>query len=141
LPDGPAKAPLLVEVHQPDPGASEALIATLRPLAGPFTTSGIVVIFLIFFLFQREDIRDRFIRLLGSEDLERTTAALDDAAQRLGRLFPTQLVLNATFGVVIGLGPERASLGIAGDGSSICALHRRNPGRWFAYRFGCGGRN
>jgi len=104
LPDGPAKAPIPVEVHQPDPAASEALIAILRPLAGPFTTTGIVVIFLIFFLFQREDLRDRFIRLLGSEDLERTTAALDDAAQRLGKLFLTQLVLNATFGVVIGVG-------------------------------------
>ncbi|MBR1224246.1 MULTISPECIES: AI-2E family transporter [unclassified Bradyrhizobium] len=104
LSDGPAKTPIPVEVHQPDPGASEALIAMLRPLAAPFTTTGIVVIFLIFFLFQREDLRDRFIRLLGSEDLERTTAALDDAGQRLGRLFLTQLILNATFGVVIGLG-------------------------------------
>jgi predicted PurR-regulated permease PerM len=104
LTEGPAKAPIPVEVHQPDPGASEALVAMLRPLAVPFTTTGIVVIFLIFFLFQREDLRDRFIRLLGSEDLERTTAALDDAAQRLGKLFLTQLILNATFGVVIGLG-------------------------------------
>lgn len=104
LTEGPAKAPIPVEVHQPDPGASEALVAMLRPLAVPFTTTGIVLIFLIFFLFQREDLRDRFIRLLGSEDLERTTAALDDAAQRLGRLFLTQLILNATFGVVIGLG-------------------------------------
>jgi predicted PurR-regulated permease PerM len=104
LSEGAAKAPIPVEVHQPDPAASEALIAMLRPLAAPFTTTGIVVIFLIFFLFQREDLRDRFIRLLGSEDLERTTAALDDAAQRLGKLFLTQLILNATFGAVIGLG-------------------------------------
>jgi predicted PurR-regulated permease PerM len=70
----------------------------------PFTTTGIVVIFLIFFLFQREDLRNRFIRLAGSEDLERTTAALDDAGRRLGKLFLTQLILNATFGAVIGLG-------------------------------------
>jgi predicted PurR-regulated permease PerM len=105
LPDGPqGRTPIPVEVHQPDPGASEALIAMLRPLAGPFTTTGIVVIFLIFFLFQREDLRDRFIRLAGSDDLERTTAALDDAGQRLGKLFLTQLVLNAIFGAVIGLG-------------------------------------
>ncbi len=104
LSDGSAKEPIPVEIHQPDPGASEALIAMLRPLAVPFTTTGIVVIFLIFFLFQREDLRNRFIRLLGSEDLERTTAALDDAGQRLGKLFLTQLILNATFGVVIGLG-------------------------------------
>ena len=104
LSDGPAKAPIPVEVHQPDPGASEALVAMLRPLAAPFATTGIVVIFLVFFLYQREDLRDQFIRLLGSEDLERTTAALDDAGQRLGKLFLTQLILNATFGVVIGLG-------------------------------------
>lgn len=97
-------APIPVEVHQPDPGASAALVAMLQPLAAPFTTTGIVVIFLIFFLFQREDLRDRFIRLAGSGDLERTTSALDDAGRRLGRLFATQLVLNAIFGAVIGLG-------------------------------------
>jgi predicted PurR-regulated permease PerM len=97
-------SPIPVEVHQPDPGASEALVAILQPLAAPFTTVGIVVIFLTFFLFQREDLRDRFIRLAGSGDLERTTAALDDAGRRLGRLFATQVVLNAIFGAVIGLG-------------------------------------
>jgi predicted PurR-regulated permease PerM len=97
-------SPIPVEVHQPDPGASETLVAMLKPLAAPFTTTGIVVIFLAFFLFQREDLRNRFIRLAGSGDLERTTAALDDAGRRLGRLFATQLVLNAIFGVVIGFG-------------------------------------
>jgi predicted PurR-regulated permease PerM len=103
-PDPARTSPIPVEVHQPDPGASETLIAVLKPLAAPFTTTGIVVIFLAFFLFQREDLRNRFIRLAGSGDLERTTAALDDAGRRLGRLFATQLVLNAIFGVVIGLG-------------------------------------
>lgn len=97
-------SPIPVEVHQPDPSASETLVAILKPLAAPFTTTGIVVIFLAFFLFQREDLRNRFIRLAGSADLERTTAALDDAGRRLGHLFATQLVLNAIFGVVIGLG-------------------------------------
>ena len=38
LSDAPARTPIPVEVHQPDPGASEALIAMLRPLAAPFTT-------------------------------------------------------------------------------------------------------
>jgi len=102
---GPAsKTPIPVEVHQPDPGASETLVAILQPLAAPFTTTAIVIIFLIFFLFQREDLRNRFIRLAGSDDLERTTAALDDAGDRLSKLFLTQLILNAIFGAVIGLG-------------------------------------
>lgn len=99
----PAK-PIPVEVHQPDPGASETLVAILQPLVAPFTTTGIVLIFVIFFLFQREDLRNRFIRLAGSGDLERTTSALDDAAHRLGRLFLTQLILNAIFGAIIGTG-------------------------------------
>ena len=102
--DRARNSPIPVEVHQPDPGASETLVALLTPLVAPFTTTGIVVIFLTFFLFKREDLRDRFIRLAGSGDLERTTAALDDAGRRLGRLFATQLVLNSIFGVVIGLG-------------------------------------
>ena len=104
LSNDPGKRPIPVEVHQPIPGTSETLVAMVRPLAVPLTTTGIVLVFLIFCLFQREDLRNRFIRLLGTEDLERTTAALDDAGERLGKLFLTQLVLNATFGVVIGFG-------------------------------------
>jgi predicted PurR-regulated permease PerM len=96
--------PVPVEVHQPAPGASETLVAVLQPLVSPLTTSGIVLIFVTFFLFQREDLRNRFIRLAGSGDIERTTTALDDAARRLGKLFATQLVLNAAFGLIIGAG-------------------------------------
>lgn len=44
------------------------------------------------------------IRLAGAKDLQRTTAALDDAGQRLSRLFLSQLALNAGFGLVVGLG-------------------------------------
>ena len=76
----------------------------LQPLVTPFTTTGIVLLFVIFFLFQREDLRDRFIKLAGSGDIERTTRAMDDAGQRLGKLFITQLVLNALFGLLIGVG-------------------------------------
>ena len=99
-----ATKPIPVEVHQPAPGAPETLVGLLQPLVSPVTTSAIVLIFVTFFLFQREDLRDRFIRLAGSGDIERTTTALDDAARRLGKLFATQLVLNAIFGLIIGIG-------------------------------------
>ena len=65
---------------------------------------GIVFIVAIFILMQKEDLRDRLIRLFGSGDLHRTTAAMDDAAARLSRYFLTQLALNASFGVVVALG-------------------------------------
>ena len=43
------------------------------------------------------------IKLAGSHDLQKTTAALDDAAQRRVGFF-IQLALNSAFGVVIGTG-------------------------------------
>ncbi|MCK1382737.1 AI-2E family transporter [Bradyrhizobium sp. 21] len=96
--------PVPVEVRLPDPGALENLRTLISPLVHPLATTGIIIIFVIFILLQREDLRNRLIRLAGSYDLQRTTAALDDAARRLSRLFLTQLILNSAFGVVIGLG-------------------------------------
>jgi predicted PurR-regulated permease PerM len=99
-----SKRPIPVEVKQPDPGALQTLVALISPLIHPLTTTGIVIIFVIFILMQREDLRNRLIRLAGARDLQRTTAALDDAGQRLSRLFLMQLLLNGSFGVVIGVG-------------------------------------
>ena len=104
-PKAPAPlTPVPVEVRQPDPSALESLQSLISPLLHPLATTGIIIIFVIFILLQREDLRNRLIRLAGSHDLQRTTAALDDAAGRLSRLFLIQLLLNGTFGVVIGLG-------------------------------------
>jgi AI-2E family transporter len=58
----------------------------------------------IFILMQRQDLRNRFVRLAGSDDIQRTTAALDEAGERLSRLFLTQIAFNAAFGVAIGTG-------------------------------------
>jgi predicted PurR-regulated permease PerM len=99
-----SQTPVPVEVRQPDPGALESLRTLISPLVHPLATTGIIVIFVIFILFQREDLRNRLIRLAGSHDLQRTTAALDDAAGRLSRLFLIQLIVNGAFGIVIGMG-------------------------------------
>jgi predicted PurR-regulated permease PerM len=98
--------PIPVEVRQPDPGALNTLVAIISPLVSPLTTTGIVLIFVIFILLQRQDLRNRFVRLAGSDDIQRTTAALDEAGERLSRLFLTQIAFNAAFGVAIGIGLE-----------------------------------
>jgi predicted PurR-regulated permease PerM len=72
--------PLPVEIHQPEPKGLEALSNIVRPLLSPLATTALVILFLLFILLQREDIRDRFLRLAGTDDLQRSTAALDDAA-------------------------------------------------------------
>ncbi len=76
----------------------------LEPVLGPLETTLIVLVIAIFILMEREDLRDRFIRVAGASDLHRTTAAMDDAAQRLSRYFLSQLAVNGAFGLVVGVG-------------------------------------
>jgi predicted PurR-regulated permease PerM len=96
--------PMQVEVHQPDPTPIQIAERIITPIVDPLSTTAIVLIVAIFVLLQREDLRDRLIRLFGSSDLHRTTAAMNDAARRLSRYFLTQLGINAAFGVITGTG-------------------------------------
>jgi predicted PurR-regulated permease PerM len=67
-------------------------------------TSGIVIVFVIFILIQREDLRDRLIRLIGENRINITTQLFDDAARRVSRYLIAQLIINLGFGVLAGLG-------------------------------------
>ena len=98
------RAPIPVEVHEPASSPWATAAAVLAPIVAPIETTVIVLVVAIFFLLQREDLRDRMIRLFGSTDLHKTTLAMDDAAARLSRYFITQLAMNSAFGFVIGLG-------------------------------------
>ena len=99
-----SERPIPVEVHQPEPGPF-AIVQTIAGTAlSPLETTFIVVVFVIFILLQREDLRNRFIRLAGSSDLQRTTLAMNDAAGRLSRFFLVQTLVNASFGVIIAVG-------------------------------------
>ena len=87
--------------------ASSALLivrTVVQPLFSPLATLGIVVVFVIFVLLSREDLRDRLVRLVGRQDLHRTILAMNDAARRLSRFFLIQVALNTGFGVVIAAG-------------------------------------
>ena len=82
-----------------------SLLSTyLSPVLSPFASAGIMFMVAVFILLQKEDLRDRMIRLFGSSDLHRTTGAMDDAAHRLSRYFLRLLAINAGFGLVIGIG-------------------------------------
>jgi len=96
--------PIPVEIREPPLTPLQLLQAIVGPLLAPLATTGIVIIFLLFILLQREDLRDRFIRLAGARDLQRTTRALDDGVYRLSRYFLMQSAVNAAFGVLIGTG-------------------------------------
>ncbi|OIS93756.1 AI-2E family transporter [Brucella cytisi] len=101
--DQPEEKPLLVQIFAPRHPV-ETLRSIIEPLIGPLATTGLVVVVVIFMLLEREELRDRFIRLVGYGDLHRTTEALQDAGKRVGQYLLTQLVVNITYGVPLAFG-------------------------------------
>lgn len=100
--EAPAR-PIPVEVKDTRFGALQPLVSMVDLVAHPLVQLGIVILMLTFILFNREDLRNRLIRLAGTDDIHRTTLALDEAGQRLSRLFLGQLAINALTGTVIGV--------------------------------------
>ncbi|HEY4591732.1 MAG TPA: AI-2E family transporter, partial [Thermoanaerobaculia bacterium] len=97
-------SPVPVTVVEPPETPLTVLRTTLRPLLGPLGTAGLVIIFVIFMLIQREDLRDRLLRLLGEGRLNASTQALDEAAQRVSRYLLAQSLINIGTGTAVGLG-------------------------------------
>ncbi len=93
-----------VVIEQPPPGPLELLQNIAGPLLEPLANLTIIMIFVIFMLLQKEDLRDRFIMLAGPRDLQRTTLAIDDGAERLSRYLLLQTAVNTVFGLLVGLG-------------------------------------
>ena len=101
-PAEPAPVPVVIREAAAGPFATLGLV--IDPLLHPLATTFIIIVFVIFILLAREDLRNRLIRLAGAHDIQNTTAAMDDAGRRLSRLFLTQLAVNTGFAVVISIG-------------------------------------
>lgn len=74
------------------------------PILSPLGTAAVVVVYVIFFLLDRQNLRDRFIHLVGHGRLHLATAAIDDAANRVSRYLAAQLLVNACYGIPLGIG-------------------------------------
>jgi predicted PurR-regulated permease PerM len=96
--------PVPVEIWRPDFGPVQIVQSIVGPLLRPVTMAGLVVVFVVMILLEREDLRDRLLRLAGRRDLHRTTVAMDDAASRISRYLSRQLVVNACCGLPLGFG-------------------------------------
>ena len=78
-PAGTAQNPMTVQVQTPPPTAFYLVESVLAEVLSPLGTVLLVFIVAVFMLLQKEDLRDRLIRLVGSTDLHRTTLAMNDA--------------------------------------------------------------
>ncbi len=97
------QGPVTVRLEAPQAKPLEIIQTVVGPLLAPLATAGLVVIFVIFVLLEREDLRDRFIKLAGAGDLQKSTQAINDAAARVSRYLLMQLVVNLTYGVPVGI--------------------------------------
>jgi predicted PurR-regulated permease PerM len=119
---GPSRnqRPLEVEVVSRPPGLMGSVSYVGSSLVHLLGIAAAVLIFALFMLIQRGDLRNRFLRLVGTGHLNILTTALDDAAQGISRYLFTQFVINATFGALLGLGlfwigvPNAAFWGVLG---------------------------
>jgi predicted PurR-regulated permease PerM len=93
-----------VRVVPAEATALERIEGTLEPIVEPLARAAIVLVLVIFFLVKREDLRDRFIRLVGRGHVTLTTRALDEAGHRIGRFLAQQSAINGSFGLVVAAG-------------------------------------
>jgi predicted PurR-regulated permease PerM len=94
--------PVPVEIRK-EPFSPVQIVRTiLGSLLNIVLTALIIIVFVIFMLIQKEDLRDRLIRLIGAGRVNVATQALDDAAGRLSRYLLAQATINVMFGALAG---------------------------------------
>ena len=121
------------------------LFSYLGLVLGPLGTAALVFVFVVFVLLEREELRDRLIRLTSRGKYTVTTRAINDAGSRIGRYLFAQAIVNGSYGLVISLGLFVIGLTLGhGTGfpsfvlwGALCAVLRFIPyvGPWVASAF------
>jgi predicted PurR-regulated permease PerM len=134
-PAAPAGQPRVVVREGASPLAT--VFAILQPLLEPLSTAAFVVVLVIFMLLKYEDVRNRFIGLVGSGQVTVTTRALDDAGRRVSRYLLMQCVINGSYGLAMSLGLFLIGIPYAVLWGFLAAVLRYIPyvGPWIAAFF------
>jgi predicted PurR-regulated permease PerM len=96
--------PVSVSVQSDQSSQVWSLPAVLGPWLEPLATGGFVLVLVAFMLIERTELRNRVIRVVGRGRVALTTKALDEAGARISRYLLMQSIVNATFGVGVGVG-------------------------------------
>ncbi len=93
-----------VKIVETESSAVETMQLVVIPVLGPLGTAGLVLLLLIFMMLQREDLRNRLIRLIGQGRIGQTSRVMDDAGSRVSKYLRMQLIVNVTYGIPIAIG-------------------------------------
>jgi len=102
--DGGTVRPMPVTITNNGGGPLGIVQSVLGSVLGPLATAAIVLVFLIFLLLEREDLRDRFLKLVSRGDLRTSTKVMNEAAARVGRYLLVQFCVNLSYGTIFGIG-------------------------------------
>jgi predicted PurR-regulated permease PerM len=103
-PDGSKAHPVYAVTRSEDKSPLEQLWTWLGFVLSPLGTIGIVIVFVIFILLEREDLRDRMIRLVSQGRYTVTTTAVDDGVTRVLKFLRAQAIVNGSYGLAVALG-------------------------------------
>ncbi len=98
----PPPTPVKV-VSEPTTPLETAQLA-ITSLAGPLASIGILTVLVIFMLLVRQDLRDRLLRLAGTNQITLTTRTIDELGSRISRYLLQNAMINSAFGLTIGIG-------------------------------------
>lgn len=107
--------------------SAASVTALIGPMLEPLGSTGLVIVLVIFMLLRREDLRDRLLRLAGYGRLAATTKAIDEAGKRVSRYLLRQFLLNAGFGISLGVGLSFIGLPYAILWGTVAAVARFVP--------------
>jgi len=103
-PNAGEERPVPVKVITSSPSPLQVIGEVFGTMLGVFGSAGIVIVLVVFFLVRREDLRDRFIRLVGKGQVTCTTQTLEEASARVSRYLSMQLLVNITYGAPVTIG-------------------------------------
>lgn len=96
--------PTRVEIVNGKDQRIEFLQVALTPVLGPLGTTALVLLLLVFMLLEREEIRNRMIRLVGQGRISTTSRVLGDAGARVSKYLLMLTVVNVTYGIPVAVG-------------------------------------
>jgi predicted PurR-regulated permease PerM/methylmalonyl-CoA mutase cobalamin-binding subunit len=127
------RSPMPVEIAN----GPDKRLEFVQVILGPLGKAGMVLLLLIFMLLERDDLRNRLIRLVGQGRISATTQAMEDAGSRVSRYLVMQLIINVSYGIPVAIGLSFIGVPNAFLWGALATVLRFIPyaGPWIAASF------